>query len=201
MPGASGGSEVTELFTLLGPWRVALLAVLLTVLIVVVPLLLWVWLSQRRESAPPYREEFARLVDALLEQHAREHEEIEQARLLLRKEQAEVEAWKKEQLDSIVTMMEWNRERHEELKKKYDIARINARDTAALRLDVFERDGFRCQECGYQAHDSKDRKLHVDHIVPVSMGGTNEMDNLQTLCDKCNGMKSDRLPDKFKAAA
>jgi 5-methylcytosine-specific restriction protein A len=192
---------VTELFTLLGPWRVALLAVLLTVLIVVVPLLLWVWLSQRRESAPPYSEEFARLVDALLEQHALEHEKLEQERLLLRKEMDEVKEWRQQQIERVVDQYQQLELRRREIKKKYDIARINVRDTAALRLDVFERDGFQCQGCGYQAHDSKDRKLHVDHIVPVSMGGTNDIDNLQTLCDRCNAAKSDRLPDKFKAAA
>ncbi|MGL4943487.1 MAG: HNH endonuclease [Thermoguttaceae bacterium] len=32
--------------------------------------------------------------------------------------------------------------------------------------------------------------MHVDHIVPRSKGGTNDDDNLQTLCQKCNLGKS-----------
>ena len=34
--------------------------------------------------------------------------------------------------------------------------------------------------------------LHCDHIISVAQGGTDEMDNLQTLCDDCNLAKSDK---------
>lgn len=55
-----------------------------------------------------------------------------------------------------------------------------------LRHEVFKRDGYRCRECG----SSKDEtSLEIDHIVPVAKGGTNDIDNLQTLCRECNRMK------------
>ena len=59
----------------------------------------------------------------------------------------------------------------------------------ALRHEVFKRDGYRCTECGAT---NKEKMLHTDHIVPVSQGGTDEMDNLRTLCDDCNLSKSNR---------
>ena len=59
----------------------------------------------------------------------------------------------------------------------------------ALRHEVFKRDGYRCVECGAS---NKETTLHVDHILPVSQGGTNEISNLQTLCQKCNLAKSNR---------
>lgn len=34
-------------------------------------------------------------------------------------------------------------------------------------------------------------ELHVDHIIPWAKGGETVMDNLQTLCSKCNWGKSD----------
>ncbi|MBK7813151.1 MAG: HNH endonuclease [Rhodocyclaceae bacterium] len=37
-----------------------------------------------------------------------------------------------------------------------------------------------------------DAILHVDHIVPQSLGGANSLDNYQTLCDTCNIGKSNR---------
>ena len=55
-----------------------------------------------------------------------------------------------------------------------------------LRHLVFERDRYRCRECGAT---NKQTQLHVDHIKPVSKGGTNDLDNLQTLCEKCNMAK------------
>lgn len=59
-----------------------------------------------------------------------------------------------------------------------------------LRFEVFKRDNFKCQYCGKCAPDVV---LHVDHIDPVSKGGKNEIMNLITACEDCNGGKSDRL--------
>lgn len=39
---------------------------------------------------------------------------------------------------------------------------------------------------------NNEKVLHADHIIPVSQGGTDEMDNLQTLCEKCNLAKSNK---------
>ena len=55
-----------------------------------------------------------------------------------------------------------------------------------LRHKVFQRDGYRCRECGTSKNETS---LEIDHIVPVSRGGTNDIDNLQTLCRECNRMK------------
>lgn len=54
-------------------------------------------------------------------------------------------------------------------------------------LAVFDRDGYRCLHCGTR------RRLTVDHIHPVSRGGTNDMSNLQTLCASCNSRKGERI--------
>src|SRR5687767_268821 len=58
------------------------------------------------------------------------------------------------------------------------------------RFEVFKRDGFKCQYCGKCAPDVI---LNVDHIHPVSKGGENDILNLITACEDCNGGKSDRL--------
>ncbi len=55
-----------------------------------------------------------------------------------------------------------------------------------VRLNVFERDHFRCVHCG----TSDD--LTVDHIHPESKGGSLDFDNLQTLCRPCNSRKGAR---------
>ena len=50
---------------------------------------------------------------------------------------------------------------------------------------VLSRDRYTCRLCGRSA-ERHGVVLHVDHIVPRSKGGTDEMDNLRTLCMKCN---------------
>lgn len=56
------------------------------------------------------------------------------------------------------------------------------------RFEVFRRDGFRCQYCG--RHGGKNTQLEIDHLVPISKGGTNLFENLITACKECNIGKS-----------
>jgi hypothetical protein len=56
-----------------------------------------------------------------------------------------------------------------------------------VRRAVLERDGHACVYCG--ATD----KLCMDHIYPWSRGGSDEPDNLQTLCRSCNGTKGAKI--------
>ena len=59
----------------------------------------------------------------------------------------------------------------------------------SVRFEVFKRDKFTCQYCGASAPDVI---LQVDHIKPVSKGGTNDILNLVTSCRECNSGKSNR---------
>ncbi len=55
-----------------------------------------------------------------------------------------------------------------------------------MRFLVMKRDRFRCCACGASPATDPSVVLHIDHIVPWAHGGKTEMENLQTLCDKCN---------------
>lgn len=61
--------------------------------------------------------------------------------------------------------------------------------TLDVRQRVKQRDGWRCVAC--QADD----RLTIDHIVPKCLGGGNNYENLQTLCEPCNGAKADQVID------
>ena len=64
-------------------------------------------------------------------------------------------------------------------------------------LEIRKRYGFRCLGCG-QA-ESLIRPLEVDHVVPVSRGGTNAVGNIQPLCRACNASKGAKTID-YRAA-
>ena len=54
------------------------------------------------------------------------------------------------------------------------------------RFLVFRRDRYRCRLCGRSGVE-----LEVDHLIPASQGGSDAVDNLQTLCWDCNRGKRD----------
>lgn len=55
---------------------------------------------------------------------------------------------------------------------------------------MFKRDEWKCVACGRSTEDKI--ILHIDHILPRSKGGKNEMTNYQTLCETCNIGKSNK---------
>ena len=69
--------------------------------------------------------------------------------------------------------------------------RRRTRIPKGMRKEVFKRDNYTCVQCGASKEDGA--TLHIDHIIPVSRGGTDELDNLQTLCSDCNLNKSDLI--------
>ena len=56
-----------------------------------------------------------------------------------------------------------------------------------VRFEVLRRNKFCCSYCGKAAVDGW--RLVVDHIHPVSKGGTNDIENLTSSCEKCNNGK------------
>lgn len=60
-----------------------------------------------------------------------------------------------------------------------------------LRFIVMRRDNFKCKNCGRSPATDPTIILHVDHIKAWANSGETILENLQTLCSKCNIGKSD----------
>ena len=58
------------------------------------------------------------------------------------------------------------------------------------KIKVYNRDGGVCKLCGKKLTQED---YTIDHIVPVSRGGTNQLSNLRCLCERCNKLKADDL--------
>ena len=95
----------------------------------------------------------------------------------------------KDALDDILTLSDklskkinkFEKRFHEIASVIYEIRPSNNRYIPkSVRQRVLIRDRYRCVKCSSQ------KDLQFDHIVAVANGGSNEEDNVQLLCKRCN---------------
>lgn len=75
-----------------------------------------------------------------------------------------------------------------------------------MSAEPYRRDRYQLMGDGYQMATACElcqstKKLVIDHIIPLSRGGTNDLDNLRTLCASCNAKEAQRhrtKPDDHK---
>lgn len=63
------------------------------------------------------------------------------------------------------------------------------------RVNIYARDGHRCQYCGVRCST---RELTYDHVIPRSRGGKTSWENIVSCCYACNARKSNRTPAEAK---
>lgn len=66
--------------------------------------------------------------------------------------------------------------------------------TPKERLDIYIRDKGVCGICGQPVAKNN---YTIDHIIPLSKGGSYKYTNLQCCCKRCNQFKADSLPSDF----
>lgn len=71
--------------------------------------------------------------------------------------------------------------------------RLHERDWLPLTRYIYRRDGYVCTYCG-----DENGPFEVDHVVPVTRGGSNAPDNLCVACKPCNSSKGDRLLSEWR---
>lgn len=61
--------------------------------------------------------------------------------------------------------------------------------------DILEKTGYRCNYCGRKlTYDA----LEIDHVIPRSQGGSDDIDNLVASCRFCNRRKGRMTPEEYK---
>ena len=72
------------------------------------------------------------------------------------------------------------------------VRKISAED----RAEVYARDDFTCQYCNRRLEKGQ---RSIDHLVPVSRGGLDEITNYITACRSCNSRKNATPLEQFAA--
>lgn len=64
-----------------------------------------------------------------------------------------------------------------------------------IKEEIFRRDGYKCIVCGRGREDGVE--IHADHKIPIDKGGTNTVENGQTLCSEHNLLKKNYSQTEF----
>lgn len=82
---------------------------------------------------------------------------------------------------------------------RYDPDRIQHKELyqfpPEIKEAIFKRDGYKCVVCGRGKEDGVE--IHADHKIPLDKGGTNTIDNGQTLCSEHNFLKKNYSQTEF----
>jgi 5-methylcytosine-specific restriction endonuclease McrA len=96
--------------------------------------------------------------------------------------------------------VEENRERYKEIMRVAQSKR-RARVKSQGTFDLSAKDRRRLEHspCAHAHYGQCDGSMHVDHVIPISRGGSHGIGNLQSLCAYHNRSKSKRLEIEVKA--
>lgn len=91
-----------------------------------------------------------------------------------------------------ITSLEWAKRNPEYLAHIASIRRARLRGAEGSHTleeweEVKKHHGYRCVYCG------TDENITKDHIIPLTKGGTDYIDNIQPLCHNCNSSKGNRI--------
>lgn len=67
--------------------------------------------------------------------------------------------------------------------------------TESQKIQVLSKTNCRCSYCGIELYKVK---FHVEHLIPLSKGGTNDMENLLPSCSTCNIRKTNNDIERFR---
>jgi 5-methylcytosine-specific restriction endonuclease McrA len=101
-------------------------------------------------------------------------------------------AWREQNKESCNRYYAENSHRWPAHRAKYRANKHNVEHTPYTRLEIWERDGGKCRNCN-KPLAFEPKCFHIDHIVPLSLGGPDIPANLQLMCPPCNISKKDRL--------
>lgn len=82
------------------------------------------------------------------------------------------------------------------------LARLHAAEGRFTDIDIkqmYEDQDGRCAYCGIRIFMDIPKDVHIDHVMPLSRGGSNNPDNLLLTCQPCNQSKNAKTVAEWQA--
>lgn len=144
------------------------------------------WLEENRDRVTSYQHEYSRKRKDAKREYDHEYRDKNRQSIIQRQYR-----WYRENID------------HARLYKRAAAAIRKSRQlnapgsySAADVERIYRAQRGKCYYCG----KSVGNEYHVDHVVPISRGGSNFPDNLVVSCPSCNCRKSDKLPHEWSGS-
>jgi dsDNA-specific endonuclease/ATPase MutS2 len=104
--------------------------------------------------------------------------------------------WKKENPDKIKAWVEKNRAIVTQYSRTRRARKLKAKGTFTANQfkNKQERQKNKCWWC---TEELEGKKVHADHVIPLSKGGTNDISNIVASCASCNFKKNAKMPHEF----
>jgi len=112
--------------------------------------------------------------------------------------------WRKQNPEKVAQYgRSWRRRNPEKVRKQWlrgdsirRARKLNASGSfTATDIDIqYQKQGGLCWWCGKELHN----KYHIDHVIPLSRGGSNYPENLVCACAHCNLSKGSKLPGEWQ---
>lgn len=77
------------------------------------------------------------------------------------------------------------------MRQQDGLRRIGAKDRRRRKRSVLRTHGRKCWLCGVEISD--DKEVSLDHVIPVSLGGSNVVTNLRPAHRGCNSRRGNEI--------
>jgi len=145
-----------------------------------------------RKNNPEYKKQYWQKNKEELQKEFRKYYQINKEREKERKRK-----WEKNHPDKIREYgQKWTKNNPDKIREKNLKRRTKGTIkrgiiSKLINENIFKYGIITCEKCKKECENN----FHVDHIVPISRGGTNDYSNLQILCQYCNLSKRTNITD------
>lgn len=153
--------------------------------------------AERRAAYRANPERSRAVTRAWLEQHPDYHKEYEKGRADQKSQ--DNRAWRQANAEhNRQRVKEWEKANPERMAVRNMMrrSRLDAAGPVPTRVQLVERFAEFGNACVYCGRD--DCSMTPDHVIPLSRGGTNAIENIEPACRSCNCSKGTKTADEFR---